>query len=111
MDLQIHVFLTSVLVGGEWSALRPGRFTPQKEPPRTHCIGDWVGPRTGLEDVGRRKSCPYRDSNSDPLAVQHVASRYTDCAIALIIFIYGLFNDAFNRSDYIVYNDRIISEY
>jgi hypothetical protein len=26
-------------------------------------------------------SCPHRDSNSDPLVVHHVASRYTDCAI------------------------------
>jgi hypothetical protein len=28
MDVQIHVFLISVLVGGEWSASRPGRFIP-----------------------------------------------------------------------------------
>jgi hypothetical protein len=28
------------------------------------------------------KSCPYRDSNSDPSTVQPVANRYTDCAIA-----------------------------
>jgi hypothetical protein len=48
-DLQIRVFLTSALVGGEWSASRPGRFTPG-----THWIGGWVGPRTGL-DVERRK--------------------------------------------------------
>jgi hypothetical protein len=40
-----------------------------------------VGPRTGLDDVEKRKYCPYRDSNSDPLAVQPVASHYTDCAI------------------------------
>jgi hypothetical protein len=33
MDVQIHVFLTSAQVGGEWSASRPGRFTPGKEPP------------------------------------------------------------------------------
>jgi hypothetical protein len=26
-------FLTSALVGGEWSAFRPERFTPRKEPP------------------------------------------------------------------------------
>jgi hypothetical protein len=26
-------FLTSELDGGEWSASRPGRFTPGKEPP------------------------------------------------------------------------------
>jgi hypothetical protein len=27
------------------------------------------------------KSCPYRDSNSDPSAVQPVVSRYIDCNI------------------------------
>jgi hypothetical protein len=49
VDVEIHVFLTSALVGGEWSASRPGRFTPG-----THWIGGWVGPRTGL-DVEMRK--------------------------------------------------------
>jgi hypothetical protein len=29
----------------------------------------------------RKKSYPYRDSNSYPSAVQPVAGRYTDCAI------------------------------
>jgi hypothetical protein len=29
MDVEIHIFLTSALVGGEWLALRPGRFNPQ----------------------------------------------------------------------------------
>jgi hypothetical protein len=29
-----------------------------------------------------QKSRPYQDSNSDPAAVQPLASRYTDCAIA-----------------------------
>jgi hypothetical protein len=28
VDVQIHVFLTSALVGGEFSASGPGRFTP-----------------------------------------------------------------------------------
>jgi hypothetical protein len=32
LDVQIHIFLTSALVGGEWSASRPGGFTPGKEP-------------------------------------------------------------------------------
>jgi hypothetical protein len=27
VDIEFHVFLTSALVGGEWSASRPGRFT------------------------------------------------------------------------------------
>jgi hypothetical protein len=38
-----------------------------------------VGLRTGLDDVERVKSCPYRDSNFDPSVVQPIASRYTDC--------------------------------
>jgi hypothetical protein len=33
-------FLTSALDGGEWSASRPGRFTPRERTPRTHWIGD-----------------------------------------------------------------------
>jgi hypothetical protein len=26
-------------------------------------------------------SCPYQDSNSDPLVIQPIASHYTDCAL------------------------------
>jgi hypothetical protein len=33
VDVQIHVFLTSTLVGGEWSASRPGSFTPGERAP------------------------------------------------------------------------------
>jgi hypothetical protein len=29
LDVEIHIFLTSALVGDEWLASRPGRFTPQ----------------------------------------------------------------------------------
>jgi hypothetical protein len=32
VDVHIHIFLTSALVGGEWSASRPCRFTPGKSP-------------------------------------------------------------------------------
>jgi hypothetical protein len=31
VDVQIQIFLTSALVGGEWSASRLGRFTPEKK--------------------------------------------------------------------------------
>jgi hypothetical protein len=55
VDVQIHIFLTSALVGGEWSASRPGRFTPGERAPGTHWIGGWVGPRAGLDDVEKRK--------------------------------------------------------
>jgi hypothetical protein len=32
VDVYIHVFLTSALVGSQWSASIPGRFTSSKEP-------------------------------------------------------------------------------
>jgi hypothetical protein len=54
VDVYIHIFLTSVLAGGEWSASRPGRFTPGERTPDTHWIGGWVDPRAGLDDVEKR---------------------------------------------------------
>jgi hypothetical protein len=30
VDAEIRVFFISALVGGEWSASRPGRFTPEE---------------------------------------------------------------------------------
>jgi hypothetical protein len=47
--------LTSALVGGEWSASCPCRFTPGEKSHGTHLIGGWVGPRAGLDDVEKRK--------------------------------------------------------
>jgi hypothetical protein len=32
-----------------------GSFTPGERAPGTHWIGGWVGPRTGLHDMGKRK--------------------------------------------------------
>jgi hypothetical protein len=55
VDVQIHAFLTSALIGDEWSASRPGRFIPWERAPSTHWIGGWVGPRTGLDGVEKRK--------------------------------------------------------
>jgi hypothetical protein len=58
VDVQIHIFLTSVLVGGEWSASRLGRFTPEERAPSTHWIGGWVGLRAGLDDMENWKFLP-----------------------------------------------------
>jgi hypothetical protein len=41
----------SKLDGGDWLASRPDRFTPGERAPRTHWIGDWVGPRAGVDIV------------------------------------------------------------
>jgi hypothetical protein len=82
-DVQIPVFLTSALVGREWSVSCPGRFTPGERTPGTHWIGGWVSSRASLYDVEKRKYLPYRDSNSKPSVVKPAASRYTDCAIRI----------------------------
>jgi hypothetical protein len=55
VDVQIHIFLISALVGGEWSASCAGRFTPRERAPGTHSIGGSVGPKGGLDDVEKRK--------------------------------------------------------
>jgi hypothetical protein len=57
--------LTSALDRGEWSASRPGCFTPRERPPVTHWIGGWVGPRAVLDAavVKRKIPSPRRESN------------------------------------------------
>jgi hypothetical protein len=47
----MHNFLIPALVGGEWSASRPGRFTPGERAPCTRSIGGWVD----LDHVEKRK--------------------------------------------------------
>jgi hypothetical protein len=42
VEVKLHAFLTSALDGDEWSASRPGRFTPRERVPSTHWIGGWV---------------------------------------------------------------------
>ena len=54
----------------------PRLLYPQ-ERPVTHCTGDWVGHRGGMDGCGKSRPPP----GLDPRTVQPVASRYTDCAI------------------------------
>jgi hypothetical protein len=58
VGVYIHVFLTSALVEGEWSSSRPNRFTPGEKAPDNNWVGGQEGPRTGLDDVERRKILP-----------------------------------------------------
>jgi hypothetical protein len=55
VDVEIHVFLTSPLAGGEWSASRLGRFIHGERAPGTHWIGGWVDPRARLDNTEKRK--------------------------------------------------------
>jgi hypothetical protein len=42
-------FITSTLVGGEWSASSPRHFNPEQRALGTHWAGDWEGPRASLD--------------------------------------------------------------
>jgi hypothetical protein len=53
--LVTHVFLTSALASGEWSASGRAALTPGERAPVTHWKRGWVGPRSGLDDVEKRK--------------------------------------------------------
>jgi hypothetical protein len=62
---------TSAPYGGEWSASRSGRFTTRERAPGTHWIGGWVGPRTVLDAVVKRKILSSRrESNPRTPIVQ-----------------------------------------
>jgi hypothetical protein len=55
LDVWTHIFLTSALVGGEWSVSRAGRFISGERVPNTHWISDLVVPRAGLVDMEKRE--------------------------------------------------------
>jgi hypothetical protein len=61
VDVQIHVFFTSALVGGEWSASQPCGFTPG-----TYWIGGWVDPIAGIYT-----STPHMTSWCSAYLVKH----------------------------------------
>jgi hypothetical protein len=64
--------LASELDTGEWSASRPGRFTPMKRTHSTLRIGGWVGPRSILETAVKGKiPSPRRESNLRTPIVTH----------------------------------------
>jgi hypothetical protein len=51
-------FITSALLGGEWSASRPYRF--RERAPDIHWIGGWVGSRAGLDAAKKRIILHFR---------------------------------------------------
>jgi hypothetical protein len=74
VDIYIHIFLTSELPGGDWSASRSSRFIVGER--AAPWIRGWVGPRAGLDDVEKREFLtlpelelrnPVRPANSQSL--------------------------------------------
>jgi hypothetical protein len=70
---QLHVFLTSALDRGEWSASCPGSFPPWVKAPGTHWIGGWVDPRAGLNAVAKRENLLTTPAGNRTPASQPVA--------------------------------------
>jgi hypothetical protein len=78
-------YLTSALDGGEWSASRPGRFTPKERATGMHLMGGWVVPKAGLDAVEKRKiPSLLRYSKPRTPIVQSVAQRYTGWCITAL---------------------------
>jgi hypothetical protein len=86
VDVQIYIFLTSALAGGEWSLSRPCLFTPRGKSSRYPLSRKLGGPQSRSRRRGEEK---ILHSNSDPSVVQPVASRYTDYAVQ-VLFLFGL---------------------
>jgi hypothetical protein len=65
VEVQLHAFLTSALDGGEWSASRPGRFTPQGMNP-------WYLLDRMLGGPQSRSGCGGEEKNSQtPPGIEH----------------------------------------
>jgi hypothetical protein len=67
VDIYIYVFLTLTLFGGEWSASRPGHFTPWDITLDIYWIEALAGPRTGLNNMEMRKRFPLLVLELQPL--------------------------------------------
>jgi hypothetical protein len=63
MEIQLHTFLTLALDEGNWSASCHSHCTMGERACSTHWIGDWVGPRVGLDTVTKRNKYPAPTEN------------------------------------------------
>jgi hypothetical protein len=72
VEVQLHTFLTSALVGGEWFVSRAGCFTPGERAPGTHWERGRVNPRAGLDAV-RKTGTSLPESNTDFTVLQLVS--------------------------------------
>jgi hypothetical protein len=79
VKVQLHVFLTSAVDGGEWSASRPGHFSTGIKAHGTHWIGGLAGITAGLDAVAKRKisnHCPRRELNPGRSTFEMITIKY-----------------------------------
>jgi hypothetical protein len=76
----LYSFLTSALVGGEWSASRLGRALPpgQEHPVSIGQKAGWVPEPVWTQTLEEKSFYACRGSNLDRPVVQSVARHYTD---------------------------------
>jgi hypothetical protein len=74
--------LTSALYGGEWSASRPGLFTPRERAPGIHRIG---GPRAVLDTVAKTKNI-YGHSKEEVTERENYIISFITYTLHLILF-------------------------
>jgi len=69
VELHLHSFLTSALIGGEWATQNLAHF-PLRKNPGTDGIGRWLGLGADVEVVEKKNiSCPCRNSNPESPAM------------------------------------------
>jgi hypothetical protein len=74
VEVWLHT-LISELDGDEGLASRSSRFTPGERTPGTHWAGHWVGPRTGLDVMAKRK-IPVLAWNRTPIVLATGSHRH-----------------------------------
>jgi hypothetical protein len=88
--------LTLALDWSEWSASHLGCFISRKRAPGTHWIGSWVGPRTGLDAMEKRKILPLLGIKSCSLSLYRLRYPGQILLLSITAWTWGIMN---NRSD------------
>jgi hypothetical protein len=78
MDVGIHISFNSALLGGEWSASRPGRFIRGERASGTYWVGGVLDTGASLDNMEKTKLLSLPGLELDPSVVQPLASLYID---------------------------------
>jgi hypothetical protein len=97
LEVQSHAFLIRHLIGGEWSASRPGRFTPGLRVLSTNWLGGWVAPRAVWTRWWREELPSFSQPGTESRSFIQKSSHYTDRATAAPSCILSMKNQCANN--------------